>query len=141
MSWYGGARGLEGKPSRPAGGRLAANFSTPPGGPIGRDAIGDVLQLSAQLGQPRAAGHALRRPAVHEPVSASSESEGQLPADLNVACRLSPFFEDSFSRSISLMAFLSAMSSSKGWSAFMMNAFHIVGCVGNNSERAEPVAG
>jgi hypothetical protein len=40
-SWYGGARGLEGEPSRPAGGRLAANFSTPPGEPIGRDAIGD----------------------------------------------------------------------------------------------------
>jgi len=77
-------------------GQLAANFSTPPGGPIGRDAIGDVLQLSAQLGQPRAAGHASRRPAVHEPVSASSESEGQLPADLNVACPLSPFFEDSY---------------------------------------------
>jgi hypothetical protein len=31
-----------------------------------------IPQLSAQLGQPRAAGHALRRPAVHEPVSASS---------------------------------------------------------------------
>jgi hypothetical protein len=44
------------------------------------------------------------------------------------------------SRSISLMAFLSAMSSNESWPAFMMNAFHIVGCVGNNSEHAEVVA-
>jgi hypothetical protein len=36
------------------GGRLAANFSTPPGEPIGRDAIGDgVLQLSARTAPTR----------------------------------------------------------------------------------------
>jgi hypothetical protein len=44
-------------------GRLAANFSTPPGEPIGRDAIGDgVLQLSERPAGPTACRRARTAP-------------------------------------------------------------------------------
>ena len=58
-SWYGGAS------RRPISRRLGQR------GISGDCSRGDGV---LQLGQPRAAGHALRRPAVHEPVSASSRT-------------------------------------------------------------------